>query len=265
MTKQPKDADADIHLTEALKMLGELQDIDAPNRVVAQHYFKKNTGALHLSWVLDNYFGLVAQHLLYPASNLIHAALVERGHTEDNPLHCWGDHHLFHIPCKGKSVFVHTGQSRDFLYILNRPDDQDDYGKSFHIRRIYRQIDADYHNKAEILASLEGAVNNADDLMEHHDDTYRYSRRPSLEAYRKIGFQIPYHPVDREKERDHYGDFRDGGYVLSYEHSLSKYTGPKVEGCKYVFTELELISGCYMPGYLEALEIKESFPKFESG
>lgn len=225
---------------------------------VANKYLNEKCGTLHLGWVLDHYWGLVTQKMILPAALKIHAALVEKGHSEKNSL-MWGDADgdIFFIPSKDKKVFVHTTQSRDFLYIINnRSEFGDDGDCSFHIRRIYRAFKEDRcYTSKELIGSMKLARQHADTLSEYHDDDYRYSHRPSLEAYRKVDFQIPYHPKDREKERDYYGDFRDGGYILSYDGWQARRVHPRVEGSKYVFTELETLATCYISSMACDLEI----------
>lgn len=228
-------------------------------KTIATKYLNESCGPLHLSWILDHYWGLVTKTTILPSAHLVYDELVKKGHTEENTL-MWGDAdgHVCYIPCKNKKVFVHTTQNIDFLYVISETGRHGgrDYGR-FDIRRIYRDWEEDswQADEARKDSSVQHWLSHADSLMEHHDDHYRYSRRPSLEAYRKVGFQIPYHPKDREKERDYYGDFRDGGYILSYDFFHAK-DHPRVEGSKIVLTELELLATCWLPSIGHDLDIE---------
>lgn len=234
---------------------------EADEKAFATKYLNEKCGTLHLGWVLDHYWGLVTERVILPSARIIYNELVKRGHDEKNTL-MWGDAdgHVCYIPSKDKKVFVHTTQNRDYLYIINEKDDEDNWGGRFDIRRIYRQWDKDDWTVGQLQESgdklIEKCIEFAGSLEEYHDDHYRYSHRPSLEAYRKVDFKIPYHPVDREKERDYYGDFRDGGYVLSYEFFLARTSHPTVEGSKYVFSELEMLATCNIPSIGMDLDIE---------
>jgi hypothetical protein len=241
------------------KALAKLPDItelpwEASEKTIAEKYLSEQCGVLHLSWAMDRYWGLVTEKVILPNAIAVYDALVKKKHTEKNPLDFHNDTAFF-IPCKNRKVWVHTTQSRDYLYIIGSdfPSLRED---DLHVRRIYRDIMEDKYTVDELKnGDIKTMLKYADTLSECHDDHYRYSHRPSLEAYRKVGFQVPYHPTDREKERDFYGDFRDGGYILSYSGWMAKSVHPKVEGSKYVFADLEHLATCYLPCVADALDL----------
>lgn len=236
-----------------MKKLAELP-WEANEKTVAEKYYNEKCGPLHLSWAMDRYWGLVTERVIMPNAIAIHEALVQKGHNEENVFDFASDDTTFFIPCKNRKVFVHTTQSRDYLYIVGSdfPELRED---DLHIRRIYRQWKDSYYTAKECFGTVKRALQYADTLNEYSDDHYQYSHRPSLEAYRKVNFQIPYHPKDHMKEKSYYGDFRDGGYVLSYNGWMSKASGPRVEGSKYVFSDLEIIATCYLTCLADALEL----------
>lgn len=223
---------------------------------IANHYLNENCGALHLAWVLDHYWGLVTQKVILPTASLIYDELLKKDYSEKNKLDIH-DGEVYFIPSDNKKVFVQTTQSRDFLYIININKTKDSWN-NLHIRRIYRELDQtdDWYSDKELIGNMKLALQNIDTLMEYHDDHYQFSSRPSLEAYRKIDFKIPYYPKDHMKERSNYGDFRDGGYILSYDGYLSDISTPRVEGAKYVFHDLEMQATSYLPCLASELEIK---------
>lgn len=221
----------------------------------AEKYLSDECGPLHLNWAIDHYWGLVTRDIIIPSSLAIYNVLVEKNYTEKkrfeyNDL----DNTAFYIPCPNKKVWVETTQSRDFLYIM------DDHGApnfnfiDLHVRRIYR----DLKKNSYLMSELKGAsanelfrkmLQNVDSLSEYHDDHYQYSHRPSLKVYQETNFQIPFHGSGRG--RIFYGDFRDPGYILSY-NSIS----PRVEGSVMSFHTLEHIATLYLPCLASDLGIK---------
>jgi len=219
----------------------------------AQQYLEMECGTLHLSWAMDSYWGLITQNYILPTARLVYDQLVARAATEKHPFSV-GDDDVFFIPKKKKKVFVHTTQSVDLLYVIQDKEGTD-LGR-FDVRRLYRRFSkrGGYSIK-DLIGSLKKALRHADTLSEYSDDNSQFSRRPSLEAYRQVKFQIPYHPDDRDKEPDFYGDFRDGGYILSYDFFTGKQC-PTVEGSKYVFNELDTLASHWLPSVARNLGLE---------
>lgn len=241
-------------LLDTLERVGCYWEDD--EKATATKYLNETCGTLHLSWVLDHYWGLVTEKVILPAAHIIYDKLVEKDFSEKNKsTYGDADGHIFFIPSPNKKVWVHTTQSRDYLYIISNDSRLGSEWQDLHIRRIYREYDGTLFSKKELISSMDKAIENAEFLMECHDDHYKYSSRCSLEAYRKINFKIPFSPKDHMKEVSHYGDFRDNGYILSYNGWRAKTSHPTVEGAKMAFTDLEVITNCYLPSVASDLEV----------
>lgn len=237
-------------MTRASEELDKALPWEKEEVTIANKYLNERCGLLHLSWALDHYWGLVARDIILPTANAVYDQLVKKDLSEKNKLITNdADDRVYFIPSKDKKVWVHTSQCYDFLYIIKNNTEQD-----LHIRRIFRTWRKDSSTSIkDLIGNFKLALQNADTLGEYNDDHYRYSNRPSLEAYRKIDFQIPY--TKNQNGARFYGDFRDGGYVLSYEGWLSKHSKPRVEGSKYVFNTLESLTTCYLPCVARDLEL----------
>lgn len=234
--------------------------MDKKERSFAKHFAKTQCGVLHAEWAMDAFWGEVTRDIILPGCLAIHEALVKKNATEKEVVD-FHDDTVFFIPQKTKDrkVFVHTTQSQDFLYVLNKGFSlkEDENSWDLHIRRIYRDMSDDTYTIDELKkGGIKAALQYADWLTQYHDDHYQYSHRPSLEAYRKVNFQIPYHPKDRDKEHDYYGDFRDGGYILSYEGWMASSSGPRVEGSIISHHDMKHIATLYLSHIAEVLEIK---------
>jgi hypothetical protein len=219
----------------------------ADEKAIATKYLNEKCGPLHLAWALDHYWGLVTQQVILPGSLAIYEELLKHNLTEDNP-RMWGDADgsIFYIPCADKKVFVHKTQGSHYLYIIQGTDES--YGR-FDIRRIYPDLQEDdyvYQQAMKDRYNIDNLLSCAHDLMSFNDDHKRWaSERPSLEAYRRIDFKIPY-TLEHMKELCHYGDPRDHGYILGYDFNTAKIVHPMVEGSTHVFAELETIATCYL-------------------
>ena len=261
MTTAQKDLGmTDENLTKIKEVVARGLPWEADEKAIATKYLDESCGTLHLEWVMDHYWGLVTEKVILPSARIIYDELVKRGHGEKNTL-MWGDAdgHVCYIPCEGRKVFVHTTQSRDYLYIINEGETEDSWGGRFDIRRIYRQLEKDDWTYEELMKgkrSINKMLEYADSLAEHHDDHKKWAtNRPSLEAYRRINFEIPY-TKEHMKEKSFYGDFRDSGYILSYEFFRARTSHPTVEGSKYVFYDLEILATCNLPSIGMDLDIK---------
>lgn len=218
---------------------------------IADHFFNRTSGHLHLSWAVDAYFGKLVKESILPQFFEAHKLLEEKGHTEENKFsHNDADNQSFIIPSDKYKILVDKGQSIDFLYISH----DDEFGDTqFHIRRIWRRFKSNSVYKAkDMIKNMDAALANVNTLEEFADDhAGAYCRRPSLEMYRKIDFQIPYRPKDRFKDKSHYGDFRDSGYVISYN---SFYKEKLVEGAVYNFDTIILVEDCFLPSLIQSLK-----------
>lgn len=219
---------------------------------LAIEYLNTEYGVIHLEWLLENYWGQVCKKTILPTARLVYQELNNRGIKEEgDPFCCSPDGTAYYIPHATKQVFVQTTQGRDFLYII------DEINKRFDVRQIFRkwgEDERDMYPDDKMIGSINNALEHVDLFSEYNDDHAEFSRRPSLEAYRKVGFQIPYQPEDHMKGLSFYGDFRYGGYLLSYEFYCRQ--SCRVDGAKYSHTDLEVLATCYLPCLARDLEIK---------
>jgi hypothetical protein len=239
----------------------------AKEREFGKHFANTKCGILHAQWAMEAFWGEVTQNVILPGCLAIHAALVKKGITKKKCINFNdADDDVYFIKTKDKNrkVFVHSTQSRDYLYIIEETTAWDlKTSKSLpahnlHIRRIFRDLKKDPHLVIELEKeiTINKLLQYANTLNEFHDDHRKWlSDRPSLQAYKRIDFEIPY-TKEHMKERSFYGDFRDGGYILSYDGYLAKAAGPRVEGSVYSFTELTHISTIYLSCIADELEIK---------
>ena len=217
----------------------------------------------NLSQTVNLFWGKVTAEVIQPSSRLVHQALKERGITEQKPL-VFNDMDDKAFPVETtdptRRVFVHTTQSRDYLYILNGAES---YGFDLHIRRIHRPWTprSDYVNAKALTGSFKRALANADKLLEFDDDHAPFAKRHSLAFYRAFDFQVPFYS-QKFTDPNIYGDARDDGYILSYrdESRYSKLPGftplpPRVEGSMYSHTDLTHISEIHLSGIAMELGI----------
>lgn len=218
-----------MSMTDDLKQLCMPLPWEAKEVEFSEHYAKQECGTQQLSWAVDAYWGLITQRNIIPNAIAMHAFLVEKNHTVDNKWEsCGADVYYYYIECKNAKVIVLLTQGIDYLMMLS------DNGKSFHVRRIYRQLKKDgmYPSAKEICKNIQSAIANVPTLEEYNDDHHRFSRRPSLEAYRNINFNM-----ERYTGQLTYCDFRDPGYVLSYfAPPTSRHS--RIEGSTYSFHDL---------------------------
>lgn len=245
----------------------------------AKKYFDSTCGWLHLGWDVDAYWSMVAEKVMIPNVAAIYNELVRLDHSEQNPF-MWGDADgdIFYIPTENPNtkIVVHTTQCRDYLYILTGTKQnklrellcKDNHFSSIHIRRIWKNWDSmhEYHQSG-LKKLFHGVANTPESLKkidekefiqtilkdlpcyeEISDDHYQYSRRHSLEYYRKRNFEMrssnPFNGI--------YGDSRDGGFIFSMDCGPF---GRRAENTASQFNQLELISTCYLPGILSELGI----------
>lgn len=178
---------------------------------------------LHMQWTNEHFWGFVAQKEFLPCAEKIYQYLNTHKITEDKKIDFNDlDDSMWFIPHKDKKIFVHTSQNLDSVFIID--------GLDFHIRRIYRDFSNYSWLTAEDLTDINKILEHVPTLTECHDDHYQYSQRPSLNAFVKDDFEMKYK------------DFRDPGYILSYNSYYAKYgQAPRVEGAQYSISELSAI------------------------
>ena len=190
-------------------------DLDiATDTNCANLYVNKECGELHLQWVVAKYWGQIVHNQILPAGRKLYEALVAGNHTVENRFDNGNNHYLYFIPTDGdKKVWVHFTQNSNFLYIITEDNSLTLNRERFDIRKIYKEHNAErnFYTDQELIGTINDAIQHADYLIECHDDQYKYSKRHSLDFYRKINWKIPSYDAHI------YGDGRDGGYVLSYE------------------------------------------------
>lgn len=229
----------------------------------AAHFFDMKCGPLNLEWAIDAYWGKVVKEVLRPTIVDIYHALVNRNITEDNKIYTNdADSATYYIPHQTRKVFVSTTQSRDFLYVY----EEDKFRPSLHVRRIWREATSNklHYKPSVMLKDIQSAINHADHLSEFADTTAQYVMRPGLQYYKEIDFAIPSDEdkyVGKNKSlRRTFGDFRDPGYVLSFEDWPSDegidYPPPRVEGSKYTFKDIEILATCFIPCLARELGIE---------
>lgn len=233
----------------------DISELDFANK-----FFNMQCGQLHLGWHLDAYWALVTKEIILPGALAIHQALVEKNYTEANKFRFNdADDTIFFIPKQdgkdeidgkmSKKVFVHTTQSRDFLYVISDTN----YSSRMHIRRIWRTWNEEraFYKEKTVLKDISTAIRYSEWLSEYNDDHYTYPRRPSLQFYRDINFSIPTNKDIRVNEslRRAYGDFRDPGCILSYELHKDEYHNDngRLEGSRIAMCDLEMVSTHYIP------------------
>jgi hypothetical protein len=237
---------------------------DKSRKEFADRFFDMKCGPLHLAWHIDAYWKKVTEDMILPAVFGIHTSLTNNNYTENNK-HGFNDADdtIFYIPAGDKKVFVHTTQSRDFLYVY----DENEYEKNLHIRRLWRKYSRNnfYYNVKDVIRSIQSAINNVDHLSEYSDDNAEFSFRPSLQFYKSIGFEISHDAKNKDGKgnlNNTCGDFRDGGYILSYK-ARKKYNSDEtypaiLEGTKYSFVDLESLTTCLIPYVTEELEFEHT-------
>lgn len=221
---------------------------------IAKSVYEARSGTLHLEWVVDAYWGLVAENTILPQVKAIHQELVKKNHTEEKPFrHNDADNIAFFIPQEDNKLVLidHGGESRNFLYVIkteskkNYDTNKYEETSAIHIRRYWDKFDKEktWEPKEECA-----------------DDKKQYPSRPSLDLYKEINFEINYDGSKKSKLRC-YGDFRDNGYILSYNNYHLNYfkkenRGVHVEGSTYSFHDIALIGSCFLPSLASSLEIE---------
>lgn len=260
-----------------------LDQRDLDRKVFAKKYYEMQCGWLHLGWDIDAYWTTVANKVMIPYINAIYDALVTKGHTEENPcMYGDADGDIYWVPAKDPKtkVVVHTNQCRDYLYILTEypswkkgaPPNYD-----FHIRRIWRTWESVSKHGRDDLDDLYAEVTNDPERplrqgnTEHKqmskeefietvlsslpsyegiaDDHYKYTNRPSIEYYRKRGFNMN----GDASFNGIYGDMRDRGFVFSMQ---GRGWGGRAEYTAEKFNLLDTITTCYLPSVARDLEVE---------
>lgn len=228
---------------------------------IAEYFANKTCGNLHIAWLLDAYWGQMTKQFILPAAIAIHKNLVRNKYTKASPARIHNDTLFFVKPNKkflppegvdlqlNTNVFVWNTPNKNFLFIMNGKDNN----INLHIRQVwnsYKKSDEVYLKY--ITKDVDEAIANAENLAMFSADKSKYSIRPNLETYKTNNFQIPFVPKDHLNYKCHYGDFRDSGYVLSFESWRTN-----VEGSKLCFPTIEFIATCLIPFGIRELKIKK--------
>lgn len=221
------------------------------DKEIAEHFVSlKDCGTLHLEWMMDEYWKSITNNYIFPAHNLIHKTLMERKITEDNPAILGdADGKAWYIPCDDKKVWVMTNQTLDYLFISHN-----DYDEQLHIRRIFRPWKSNrYYSSKDLIKNIKTALSKVEELSEFSDDHYKYSRRPSLDFYKSINFEMDY-----AKNHKIFGDGRDGGYVLSSYKTPGYH---RLENTLWgdAYRDLKVLSDCYIGCVMHDLDIMDEF------
>jgi hypothetical protein len=207
--------------------------------------------ALYLEWTSDQFWALQMPKLLAPLdriyTKLKKDKITEKKSISFNDL----DDTIFYIPSKHR-VIVHTGQSFKFLYVWKTSVSG---FSEIHIRRFYDKWKLDKSDKWDVEdmeefkkdTQKEGykpAILLADKFVEEFADDYEnpYPTRLSLETFKKNKFEMEY------------GDFRDKGYIASWQEFHGR-----VEGSMRKHLELKLIFTCFIPYILVELFENEKY------
>lgn len=225
--------------------------LEPKEKEFVDHFSSKKGSVYHLNKTLDAFWGRITNKVFVPVLLSIYDKLVETNRTKDAKKIWWGDADgdLYYIPNEKRKIIVFTTQSRDYLFVLTPMErieynpDAEDGGKigeeyesySLHIRRVWRPLEKDsIWDQENILSNINNALDAVETLEEYADDFSKYPQRPGLALYEKIDFDLDeYHDEPR-----FYGDFRDPGYILSYN---DRFFSELVEGTKYSHIELEML------------------------
>lgn len=220
-------------------------------KVFAEHFFNSNVGHLHLGWMVDEYFTLVTQKVLIPSFALLYDKLVEKGHDDKNVMD-WGDLDgtFYYIPNEERMVMVYTSQNRDYIIIMKKNPEFYHASHGIHIRRIWRDFDKDrFYDLEGRTKDIMSILDSVETFEEYHDNHSQYPRRPGLDLFKKINFNLD----DFQDKPRFYGDIRDPGYVVSYKGS---YPQERVDGTSYSFHDIKYFATCYVGSLAYELDVE---------
>jgi hypothetical protein len=233
--------------------------------VLAAVFQRISCPTLYMEWTANRYWGNYCRKYVLQALERVYDQLVKEKHTEKKPRNYNdGDDNLWYVPDPkkdGRRIIIHTSQNINLIFIWDGKFlDKDLWEYShLHIRRYYPQYetadkadkwDKEYRERDEQEYKDKGvlwSVRKADSLAEYSDDVLKnqYPSRYGLDHYKKNKFEVKY------------GDFRDKGYVLSYERN-------SVEGAMNYHGIIKLVLDCYVPCMLTEL-FNDEHHEFLSG
>ena len=231
-----------------------LQGNHQANNVLAAVFQRISCPALYMEWTVDRYWGNYCRKYVFQTLERVYNQLVKEKHTEKNPRNYNdSDDNLWYVPDpkkEGRRIIIHTSQNTNLVFIWdgNFLDKQLCEYSRLHIRKYYRQYETadkadkwekEYRENEEQEYKDKGilwSIRNADSLADYSDDVLKnpYPNRYGLDHYKKNKFEVKY------------GDFRDVGYVLSYQMN-------KVEGAIHYHGIIKLVLDCYVPCMLTEL------------
>jgi len=227
----------------------------AANNVLATVFQRISCPTLYLEWTVDRYWGNYCRKYVFQTLDRIYDQLVKEKHAEKNPRNyndC--DDNLWYVPDPkkdGRRIIIHTSQNTNLIFIWEKKTISDVWFEfsRLHIRRYFdkyetniddldkwekkeRERDEQEYKDKGILWS----IRNAENLSEYSDDVLKnpYPKRHGLDHYKKNKFEVKY------------GDFRDAGYVLTYQRN-------NVEGSMRRHDFIKLVLDCYLPCMLSEL------------
>lgn len=225
------------------------------NNVLAAVFERISCSALYMEWTVNRYWGNYCRKYVLQTLERVYNQLVKEKRTEKNPRNyndC--DDNLWYVPDPkkdGRRIMIHTSQNTNLIFIWDGKFLNEDLWEfsRLHIRRYFpkyeikindledwekkdREKDEQEYKDKGILWS----IRNADQLIEYSDDLFKnkYPKRYSLDYYKKNKFEV------------RYGDFRDIGYVLTYQSN-------NIEGAMKNHDIIKLVFDCYLPCMLSEL------------
>ena len=202
---------------------------------------------LDLEWTVNKFWGNFCRLYMIESLEKVYSGLVEKKAIEKKSISFNdADDSMWYIPdpeTSNRRIVCHEGQTLRFLFVWDEPDKMKRYGK-LHIRRYYdkyvpsskiKDWEKQYKEKDEQKYKDKGilwSIRQTDSLSEYSDEEMKnpYPSRLSLNHYKKNGFQV------------RYGDFRDKGYVLTYQAFDNN-----VEGAMSQHQLIKLIAECIIP------------------
>lgn len=226
---------------------------------IVDYYSTSHCGLLHFGWAVDALYTRITNDWMIPSLQLIHAELVRKGIDEKNLMwHGDADGKMFYIEHPTVQVIVYTGQSRDYLFMINQEPSWFENEKpkySLHIRRIFRTFKRDSISQLKkATSSIKNILDNVETFEEFADDHSDYPQRPSLELYRKQKFTVA-----QDKESIYHGMGVDPGYVLSYEH---QHDMSQVDHAVWALSDINQAISVHIP--CMAAELRITIPKLGS-
>jgi hypothetical protein len=259
--QQKKEEEARQAALAAFQKAFNVNDTIEVSTVLAQYLNSaKSCGHLALQWTAEKYWALRMPAMMDDL-NRIYAELVKQKITEKKKIDFNdGDDHVWYEPSKPYKVVCHTTQNTNFLYVWRKSDAKLTPGclqvsgrgmRKLDVRRFFDRYDDPFYDRAndkyekeenekfKKAVAKEGrtaAIREMWLLEDFADDGVQYPKKLSLDAYRKLKFELDY------------GDARDPGYILSWDEF-----GQKVDDAIHHHTMLYHLEECYIPGMIYAL------------